>query len=188
MAAEETNEALRGEAEQGQEGKGPPHWAASIFGGMALVLFVTILVSPVFVLLIVRAMYHLAQTNTELNPLFTWSSMTMLGLISMRFLAIYFGATVMLAGTAVAFHALEGQSQASGEVPGGFKAALATTSPGLLVVTAGAVVICVALITHIPNQYQGEVSPPPTKSSITHIPMSNVAQQLSDAMPPPPSP
>ena len=132
----------------------PPGW----HGGTAVVLGIAIVASLVFISRNLDILSSVIESNKLGKPQFAWSSMGLLGQISLRILAIYFGAAAMLAGTATAFYSTAERTTASGEGKG-LQLALATASPGIAAVAAGAIVICVAVTATIHARYGSDEQP-----------------------------
>ena len=133
----------------------PPKWHGRVVAGIAFVLGLTIVMSLIFISRNLDILNAIINSNMLGNPHFAWSSMGVLGQVSLRILAVYFGAAAMLAGTATAFYSASGRTDLSGEGHG-VKVALATASPGIAAVLCGAIVVCVCASLPISARYDGE--------------------------------
>ena len=164
----------------------PPAWQGFVVGGIALVLAVAIIASLMFISRNMDILADVIQSNRAGNPQFAWASMGVLGQVSLRILAVYFGAAAMLAGTATAFYSTSDKTTLSGDgKQAGVSFALATASPGIAAVVAGGVVICIAVTSHVHASYSGELGAPlvtPT-SAMSDFPTASEVLAKSVAAP-----
>jgi hypothetical protein len=137
----------------------PPSWQGFVMKGTAGVLWTVILASLLFIAWNTFVIANIVGTFKPHSPMYSWAGMNILSGTMLRTLAIFFGAAVMFAGAATAFYTIGQSINVSGEKGSGadaLKFAVATASPGVIAVLAGAFVISVAVLSKIESQLSGQ--------------------------------
>lgn len=147
-----------------------PQWQHSILRMTAIALFVTLGCALIFIAWTANTLFTLGALHAD-DPLYSWTSMAVLANTTMRVLGIFFGAACMFAGAATAFYTA-GQSTnitgGGGQSTNAFQFALATASPGIVAIVAGAAVVVLAVYAKSTFQYTpgGRAVPASSSSNV----------------------
>lgn len=151
-----------------------PKWQRNILAMTAVALFTTLGSALIFIAWTANTLFNLGALHPD-DALYSWTSMTVLANTTMRVLGIFFGAACMFAGAATAFY-VTGQtnnlSGGGGQGSNAFQFALATASPGIVAILAGAAVVVLSVYAKSTFQYTpaGRSSAAPTTASALQSP------------------
>ena len=139
--------------EHSSDGK-MPAWQRKLWigVGMALGLCGALLVGLVGYTL-VRALDVLA-TDKAGDLSFTFAGLSLVVLTLLRLLAILVGSGLIFGGLVVSFHTHSKLTEVDGEALNNVKARLATSSPGIVAIVVGALIIITALLSKGLHEYQ----------------------------------
>ena len=149
-----------------------PKWQRSILTMTAIALFITLGCALIFIAWTANVLFSLGGMHTD-DPLYSWTSMTVLANTTMRVLGIFFGAGCMFAGAATAFYTVGHNTNISGgggQASSAFQFAIATASPGIIAIVAGATVVVSTVYAKSTFQYTPGTRNTPATSSTNALP------------------
>lgn len=132
-----------------------PQWQRVLLTATGVALAITLAALLLFIWWHTAQLHELAS-RTNSSESFAWGAIGLMNVFMIRLLAILCGTAVMFGGVATAFFTIERDIKMSGGAThdkSALKGALATASPGVVAVLAGAVVIGMAVNSRVDSQF-----------------------------------